>query len=166
MTDARSRCGVGRGPVPAFKGQVMVEVLLVLPVFMMLVFTIMEIGHLSYRTILLHHAAYEAARVGSLTCLGTFRAATSCITPREDSSRIAGVVQRILPNATVRASVTKNGNVDGQEGCASYDVRVLVRQPVPMIFPMTGLFLANGGYRNSRVVEGAVRMPVEKPLFK
>ena len=47
-------------------GQVTVELLLVLPVFMLLLFFIMELGNLAYQTILVHHCAYELARIGSL----------------------------------------------------------------------------------------------------
>jgi len=47
-------------------GQVTVELLLVLPVFMLLLFFIMEMGNLGFHTILAHHCAYEMARVGSL----------------------------------------------------------------------------------------------------
>ena len=47
-------------------GQVTVELLLVLPVFMLLLFFIMEMGNLGFQTILAHHCCYELARIGSL----------------------------------------------------------------------------------------------------
>ena len=48
------------------RGQVTIELLLVLPVFMLLLFFIMEMGNMGFQTILAHHCAYELARIGSL----------------------------------------------------------------------------------------------------
>ncbi|MFA6582755.1 MAG: TadE/TadG family type IV pilus assembly protein [Elusimicrobiaceae bacterium] len=44
----------------------MVELLLILPIFLLMVFLIMEIGMLSYQFILAHHATFEVARICSL----------------------------------------------------------------------------------------------------
>ena len=55
------------------RGQVTVELMLILPVFMLLIFFVLEYGNLAYRTILLNHASYEFARIG----------ADTHITPRE-----------------------------------------------------------------------------------
>ncbi len=48
-------------------GQVVVEMILILPVFLGIVFTIMEIGNVSFRLIVLNHATYEVARIGGMT---------------------------------------------------------------------------------------------------
>src|ERR1035437_9743842 len=50
-------------------GQVLVEMLLILPIFLTIIFTIMEIGYVSYRLIVLNHATYEVARIGGMTYL-------------------------------------------------------------------------------------------------
>ena len=59
------------GSVPqkrgATDGQVLIEVLLILPVFMLLIFMIMQIGFFSFQAIVTHHGAYEVARIASLT---------------------------------------------------------------------------------------------------
>ena len=48
-------------------GQVVVEMLLILPVFLAMVFLIMETGNISFRLIVLNHATYEVARIGGMT---------------------------------------------------------------------------------------------------
>ena len=144
-------------------GQVVVEVLLVLPVFLLLVFAIMEIGHLAFRTILLHHAAYEVARYGSLTCPNTYRPSSSCPAPQPNAQAMGAVARKILPTAELAVSVRPT-LTDLQERCMNYDLVVTLTQRVPMIFPMTGLILADKG-TNGRTLRAAVPMPVERPLF-
>lgn len=47
-------------------GQTVIELILILPVFMMIIFVVLELGNMAYHTILAHHVSYELARVGSL----------------------------------------------------------------------------------------------------
>lgn len=146
------------------RGQVVVEVLLVLPVFLWLVFSIMEIGHLAFRTILIHHAAYEVARYGSLTCPNTFVPSQACDEPKPDEAAMRGVAEKILPKLKgmdVRLVPTL---FDKQAKCQAFDIVVTLKQDVPMIFPMTGIWLADKGRRTRQIV-AAVPMPVERPLF-
>ena len=147
------------------RGQVLIEVLLMLPVFMFIVFMIMEIGHLSFRTILLHHCAYEAARIASLS--STRAAAPGCPSPNIQWPKVRTMVNQMLPGARlVMAPNPMPATLqDPQEGCPNYDVIVIVQQTVPMIFPMTGMALGNAG-RSARLLTAKVRMPVERPLFK
>lgn len=151
------------------RGQVLIEVLLILPIFMFLVFVIMEIGHLSFRTILLQHAAYEVARVGSLTSTGT----VPCGAPTSGGGRpglnqgkMRTVANQILRGVTVKIDYGSNPLRDPQSGCVNYDVQVTLTQPVPMIFPMTGVVLGNANSRGARLLTATVRMPIEQPLFK
>ena len=48
------------------RGQVTVELMLILPVFMLLIFFVLEYGNIAYRTLVLNHASYEFARIASL----------------------------------------------------------------------------------------------------
>ena len=156
---------VERGPAAA-GGQVLIEVLLVLPVFLFLVFTIMEIGHLAFRTILLHHAAYEAARVGSLTAMSPMMG-PACPTHVAPAGIVQTVAAKMLPTSFAVATVDQGRCLtDPQDGCPNCDLLVVVRQRVLMIFPMTGIVLSNTGDRRTRMLEAAVRMPIERPLFK
>ena len=149
------------------RGQVLIEVLLILPVFMLLVFMIMEIGHLSFRTILLHHAAYEVARFGSLTALGVDPPKASCSNPRMNEAKMRSqVLVKILPGATMDTPQVLPTLKDPQELCPHYEVQVTLRQAVPMIFPMTGLVLGNARSRSARMLMASVRMPIERPLFR
>ncbi|MDE2292637.1 MAG: pilus assembly protein [Elusimicrobia bacterium] len=145
----------------------LIEVLLMLPVFLLLVFTVMETGHLAFRTILLHHAAYEVARIGSLTASAV--AAPGCPPPAVNQGHMKTVALAMLPN--VQLSVDQKCSFQGclpdpQEGCPDFDVVVTLTQKIPMIFPMTGFILSNTQDRRYRVLKAEVRMPIERPLFK
>ena len=91
----------------AGKGQVLVEVLLVLPVFLFVVFTIMEIGFLAFHTILIHHAAYESARFASLTAKPDVPSST-CVKPTvpPDYQKVA---QQMFPGGGRRLGFTGGG---------------------------------------------------------
>lgn len=134
-----------------------------LPVFLLLVFSIMEIGHLAFRTILLHHAAYEVARIGSLTAY-PMTAAKGCATPNLDSTSMDGVRQKILPLSNGTYAPIP-GLTDPQDCCPNYDLVVVLSDNVPMIFPMTGLVLGNAAGKSARRLTASVRMPIERPLF-
>ncbi|MFA6092151.1 MAG: TadE/TadG family type IV pilus assembly protein [Elusimicrobiota bacterium] len=151
----------------AQEGQVLVEVLLILPIFLFLMFMIMEIGFLAFQTILLHHAAYEAARIASLTAKSTPSA--SCAVPSLDPAKAQQVVAQMF-KAPTPAFASVQGPIptllDPQEGCMNYDVQVEVRRVVPMVFPMTGVVLADQPGKKARLLRAIVRMPIERPLFK
>src|SRR5207244_2560588 len=72
-------------------GQVVVEMLLILPVFMTIVFIIMEIGYLSFQLIMLNHATYEVARIGGMTFAPP---------PGHACGQLRGFMQQVLPGAT------------------------------------------------------------------
>lgn len=150
------------------RGQVLIEVLLMLPVFLLLVFTVMETGHLAFRTILLHHAAYEVARIGSLSA--TAVAAPGCPPPVVSVNKLKPIALSFFNNNAAAApqvtAIAKPTLQDPQEGCMNYDVEVSLIQRIPMIFPMTGLILSNTKDRRYRVLTAEVRMPIERPLFK
>jgi len=130
---------------------------------MFMAFTIMEIGHLAFRTILLHHAAYEVARIGSLSAVAA--ASPGCPPPSLRTGKMKTVGQAILKDVTVGAAM-ETTLTDPQENCPHYDVVVSMTQRVPMIFPMTGLVLSNVSDKQHRVLQAQVRMPIERPLFK
>ena len=50
-------------------GQVTAELMLILPVFMLLIFFVLEYGNIAYHTIIINHASYEFARIGSLVAV-------------------------------------------------------------------------------------------------
>lgn len=152
-------------------GQAVIEVLLILPVFLSLVFLIMEIGHLSFRTILIHHAAYEVARVGSLTT-SPDHANSNCQFPHLNANAMQRVQRRILPHARIHPQpLIQRTLVDPQDNCPNYDVVVNMEEDVPLVFvPITGIFLGHNcnGQKSLqyRCLRATVRMPIERPLFK
>lgn len=146
------------------KGQVLIEVMLMLPIFMLLVFSIMEIGHLAFRTILLHHAAYEVARIGSLTAY-PMTAEKGCRGPNLDTGAMESTRAKILPLSNGTYTPVPHGFSDPQDCCPNYDLVVVLTDNVPMIFPMTGLVLGDVNGRRARKLVASVRMPIERPLF-
>jgi hypothetical protein len=146
------------------EGQVLIEVLLMLPVFLFLVFLIMEIGHLAFRTILLHHAAYEVARIGSLTAY-PMTAAKGCAAPTLDGDAMETTRKKILRDSAGTYTPVPHSFSDPQDCCPNYDLVVVLSDNVPMIFPMTGFALGDAAGKTARRLTAAVRMPIERPLF-
>ena len=81
-------------------GQVVVEMALILPVFFAIIFSIMEIGYISFQVIVLNHATYEVARIGGMTSPGT--SAGGC--PSPNSGKLSSTMSLMLPQATVACS--------------------------------------------------------------
>ncbi|MBI3505118.1 MAG: pilus assembly protein [Proteobacteria bacterium] len=143
----------------------LVEVVLILPVFLYLVFSIMEIGHLAFRSILIHHAAYEVARIGSLTTTPVGQACKPGFHPALNINKMRQVALRILPTARMTATPVPT-LFDPQADCMNHDVVVQLTQDVPLVFPMTGLIFGTPRGNRQRRMNAAVRMPIERPLFK
>ena len=137
------------------KGQVVVEMLLVLPVFLAMVFCIMEIGYLSFQMIVLNHATYEVARIGGMTYANP---------PSYGCAQLTGYMKEILPRAEVQCDdqVTKR---DPQSEQDNRDLVITGIHEVPLVFPFSRQMLSperNG----KRTLKATVRMPIETPLKK
>jgi len=50
-------------------GQVTAELMLILPVFMLMIFFVLEYGNIAYHTLIANHASYEFARIASLVAV-------------------------------------------------------------------------------------------------
>lgn len=143
---------------------------MILPVFLWLVFVIMEIGYLSYRMIVLQHMAYETARIGSLTTTPT-EARPGCPRPQVSEAAMTAALDRMAAVSAgqlsaLQLSYTMERSLrDPQEGCDNFDLVVTLSRRMPLIFPMTRVLLGSGG-GNERLVAATVRMPIERPLFK
>ena len=149
-------------------GQVTVELLLVLPVFMLLLFFIMEIGNMGFQTILAHHCAYELARIGSLL-VGT-RGDMTGGGEGLANIKMRNVVKQMFPSTDVQvegALVDNNISADPQSGQQSRDWLVTLVYPAKLIFPGSSYFLADEP-KNARTkkITVKVRMPVEQPYFR
>lgn len=150
----------------AADGQVLIEVLLILPVFMLLVFFIMQIGFFSFQAIVTHHGAYEIARIASLTATKgspCWKVEKSYVekTAKQmftDQPSVHAVEEPTLPNP------------DPQEGNPHCDVVVTLERKVKISLPMISLLMrtATKGSCDATgcTITAVVRMPIERPLTK
>ncbi len=137
------------------KGQVVVEMLLILPVFLTIVFTIMEIGYVSFQLILLNHATYEVARIGGMT-MNT--ATGGC-------GKMNDYMKQIIQSATVGCSTEKTLQ-DPQAQQDNFDLIITGQNDIKLIFPISSVILAQPKGTGMRHLEAVVRMPIETPLRK
>jgi len=161
--------GRARAAVRSVKraGQVTIELLLVLPVFMLLLFFIMEMGNMGFQTILAHHCAYELARIGSLvagpngTGSGGGQGAANI--------KMKNVLGQMFPSSP---GVSVDGVLvatlkDPQSGQMGEDLLVTLVYEGKLIFPGSSYVLSDPpkGSRKKKIIV-KVRMPVEKPYFQ
>jgi hypothetical protein len=151
------------------KGQVTVELLLVLPVFFLLLFTIMEFGFIAHKVILVNHAAYEIARIGSL--LAGTQGGKNPQYPAVDKSKLESVKCQIFGsecgNVILADPIYDMTSIDPQSGQQNFDIVITLTYPVKLIFPMVNYFLADPPKTNHiKKITVSVRMPVEQPLYK
>lgn len=150
-------------------GQVTVELLLVLPIFMLLLFFIMEMGNLGFQTILAHHCAYELARIGSMVAGpsgGNAMAPANVGIANSKMKSVLGQMFPASPNITVDG-VLADTLKDPQSGQTGQDLLVTLRYEAKLIFPGSSYFLSDppkGSKKKKLIV--MVRMPVEKPYFQ
>jgi hypothetical protein len=128
--------------------------LLILPVFLGIVFSIMEIGNVSFRLIVLNHATYEVARVGGMTWGTT-----------GDPGRLSTLMKSILPDATVNCGTDSDSSMfDSQAGLQNSDLVCTGSENVKLIFPISSIALAKPAGSGTRALTATVRMPIELPL--
>lgn len=156
------------------KTQVTVELLLVLPVFFLMLFFIMEIGLLAHKVIVVNHCAYELARIGSLLAGPRGGDDPSSTMTRDVTSQLESVKCKMFRNCgEVRMFVNIEQNryaaYDPQVGPQhrNEDIVVTLIYPVHLIFPGPNYFLSDPPKtKHIKNIKVSVRMPVEKPLFQ
>ncbi|HOJ86923.1 MAG: TadE/TadG family type IV pilus assembly protein [Elusimicrobiales bacterium] len=152
------------------KAQVTVELLLVLPIFFLMLFFIMEIGLLAHKVIVVNHAAYEIARIGSLLAgsQGGKKPGPAVIETSKLESVKCQIFQATCGEVVLNATTETTG-YDPQVGPShtNEDIIVTLIYPVHLVFPGSNYFLAdNPKNRHIKRITVTVRMPVEKPLFQ
>ncbi|MDD2772810.1 MAG: TadE/TadG family type IV pilus assembly protein [Elusimicrobiales bacterium] len=164
MLPARIFAALKRG------GQVVVELLLILPVFLMMIFFIMELGNVAFQTILVHHCAYELARIGSLIAgPNQSNARNGQVSTGLARSKMQAALQEMFPQTYGRAvlSVTiGSSRPDPQSGSTNEDMVVALTYPARLVFPFSSRMLSSPNSRGYRKIMATVKMPIEKPLFK
>jgi hypothetical protein len=142
--------------IGAPSGQVVVEMLLILPVFFTIVFTIMEIGYVSFQLILLNHATYEVARIGGMS--GNASGQVNC-------GKMNEFMQQIILSATVGCE-TVDTLTDPQSEQKNFDLIITGQHDIKLIFPISSVLLAKPSGTGQRRIAAVVRMPIETPLKK
>ena len=138
-------------------GQVVVEMILVLPVFLTIVFSIMEIGYVSFQVIVLNHATYEVARIGGMTSCGM----GGC--PQPNQAKLSAVMASMLKNATVSCQPVPTV-MDQQANQQNFDLQCVSREKVNLIFPISSIILSDKGDPGVKTLSASVAMPIERPL--
>ena len=150
-------------------GQVTVELMLVLPVFFMMLFFIMEIGNIGFHTILANHFAYELARIGSLVAgpTGYDDGQNTRTNVGRANRKMQSVSKTMFPHSNVQVtSRVVNTSWDRQAQRMNEDLIVTLRYPAKLIFPGSSYALAdNPKSRRIKYITVSVRMPIEKPFF-
>ena len=149
-------------------GQTVVELVLILPVFMMIIFIILEMGTIAYHTILAHHISYELARVGSMVGVRKPSGAT-------DSTRIASKMKEALIKAVgptkaskmqISSVLQRTGKDPQVKDHINEDLVVTLVYRVDLVFPLTSYIFADPPKKYGvKRIKASVRMPVERPLI-
>lgn len=146
------------------RGQVTVELMLVLPVFMLVIFFVLEYGNLAYRTLILNHASYEFARIAALTGVDSPSGPanrTTMMQKIEQSKR--KVFGREAERLSVQVKVESTGIDPMYKKHRHQDVLVTLTYPVKLVFPGTSYIMADEPRREGiRKIQATARMPVEK----
>jgi hypothetical protein len=149
-------------------GQVTVELLLVLPVFMLLLFFIMEMGNMGFQTIVAHHCAYELARIGSLVAgpTGAGTGGGQGLAKMKMGNALAKMFKD--PSSVDLKATIVQTLMDKQSNQMSEDLLVTLTYKAPLIFPGAKTVLADSpkGAPPTKKIVVMVRMPVEKPYFQ
>lgn len=152
------------------RAQVVVELLLVLPVFFLMLFFIMELGLLAHKVIVVNHAAYEIARIGSLIAgpHGGSRNTQSQINYSKLESVKCQIFGPRCGEVYMNVAIEQTG-YDPQVGPQhqNEDIIVTLNYPVKLVLPGPNYFLADPPKnRHIKRIKVTVRMPIEKPLFQ
>jgi len=142
-------------------GQVVVEMLLVLPVFLTIVFSIMEIGYVSFRVIVLNHATYEVARIGGMTC----GQASSGACPQPNTAKLSSSMSQILPGATIGCFAVPT-LIDQQANQQNCDLQCTAQEKITLVFPISSFILSDKSTPGQKLLTAKVAMPIERPLLQ
>ncbi|MFA6316776.1 MAG: TadE family protein [Elusimicrobiota bacterium] len=145
-------------------GQVIVEVILILPFFLAIVFTILEMGNIAFHLIIIQHATWETARYGAM--IAAPKGGTKGGGGSVESGQLEPFLQRIVKEAKVKSSVSKKTLPDPQAGVDCYDLELTTEYAIPLIFPISNMALSKPPGTGKRTVEITLRMPIEQPLLK
>ena len=145
-------------------GQVTAELMLILPVFMLMIFFVLEFGNIAYHTVIANHASYEFARIASLVAVRKpgGRPDRNVITQKINQAK-KKVFGSKGEGITVNVKIETTGVDPMYKKHRHEDVVVTVVYPVHLLFPGTGFVLASEPRKEGvRRLKVQARMPVEK----
>ena len=145
-------------------GQVTVELLLILPIFMLMIFFILEYGNIAYHTLLANHASYEFARIGAMVAVKEPSGKPNSWTVQQ---KISQAKRRVFGAAGDRIKVSIKMETTGRDPFYSphihQDIVVELKYPIKLFFPGSSFILASKPRKEGiRIIETEARMPVEK----
>ncbi len=164
-----------------YRGQALVEIALIFPLFLIVVFGVMQIGQLAAMTIIVNHAAFEVARIGAITAKlpagGTEH--VRCDNVEINKAKVTMLARNIFekwpgklmePLQITKRSTLKDPETDPPR--LNCDLDLSIEYKMPLVFPFVNMFLAQapyGGYDPEvgtyRIITGQSRMPLEMPLW-
>jgi len=156
------------------RAQTTVELMLVLPIFMLMIFMCMELGNIAHQVIMVHHCAYELARIGSLVAgpMGGSPDTTPADKSRAEA-RMRAVLREMFPQYYGKINLHVFNpvptEIDPQAaGHQNEDLEIQLDYPVELLFPMTNYLLADGPNKQNHtmMIHVKMRMPIEKPVFR
>ncbi|MBI4678417.1 MAG: pilus assembly protein [Elusimicrobia bacterium] len=145
------------------RGQVIVEVILILPLFLAIVFTILEMGNIAFHLILIQHATWETARYGAMIAAPKGGKGGGMDV---NAGTLEKYLQRVIVAAKVKKAFPSPTIPDPQAGIMSYDLVLTTEYAIPLIFPISNFALSKPPGTGKRLVEITLRMPIEQPLLK
>ena len=145
-------------------GQVTAELMLILPVFMLMIFFVLEYGNIAYHTVIANHASYEFARIGSLVAVKkpSGQPDRTIITQKinQAKQKVFGIR---AGGIGVSIKVETTGVDPMYKKHRHEDLIVTVNYPVHLLFPGTSYVLASEPRREGiRRIQAVTRMPIEK----
>lgn len=144
-------------------GQVIVEMILILPLFLGIVFTILEMGNIAFHIIIIQHATWETARYGAMLAAPAGGGGSAAV----NKGAMQTFLQRVVKEATVKSAYSLPHDFkDPQADVTNSDLVLITEYPIPLIFPITNIALAKPPGSGKRTVEIKLRMPIEQPLLK
>ncbi len=150
-------------------GQTVIELVVVLPIFMMIIFVVLELGNIAYHTLIAHHISYELARVGSMVGVKKHGG-------KSDPTRMQGKMRAALskmlgmadPSKKVRFSskVVRTSNDPQVSSHPNEDLVVNIVYRVDLAYPLTSYVFASEPKRLGILwLRANARMPIERPLM-
>lgn len=145
-------------------GQVTAELMLILPVFMLMIFFVLEYGNIAYHSIIANHASYEFARIGSLVAVKkpSGRPDRTVVMQKINQAKLK-VFGSKAGGIGVNVKVETTGTDPMYKKHRHEDLVVTVTYPVHLLFPGTSYVLASEPRREGiRRIHAVTRMPIEK----